>query len=529
MATPAVDYAALADRARQQDNAPKSVDYAALADQARGGGGAPTSKSFADHLSDAAGRIWEHVNPKNLALGMANATSHPVDFVDNWRRQNGDIADKAEQAFKRGDYAEGVAHSIKYLMNIVPGLGSAAEKSSDEAEKGNYGQAIGDAMGPPLAIAAYGKAADYVPAVASKLGSAAKTAATEVLGKTTGAGASALRTAIENPSPDFTAAMRGGVSENEILGHARDALQNVKDARAADYQAKLAALPQGTSVDIMPVRDALNTSLAKHNVKIDPATGELDFSRSTISDAAAQNAVKSIYTDIKDWGTQPEDLTPKGVDILKRRIDDLYAPTSNARAIVQNVKGATRDVLNTQVPGYNDMTRGYAEASQHLDQLKDLSLESKNDGTAIRKLTTTLNQNNGYRQMLLEGLDKNANVDLPGEVAGLALSKWPPRGIMGPLAGAGVAEAMGHAVTPPALLGLAMTSPRAMGELMQLVGKARAASPLTDALAAPVDALGKLGGVMSVGTSPRLMPQMANQDNPQSAQPLANLMQGNPQ
>jgi hypothetical protein len=61
MATPAVDYAALADQVRQQDNAPKSVDYAALADQVRGGGGVPAPKSFSDHASDFLDTLWDNV------------------------------------------------------------------------------------------------------------------------------------------------------------------------------------------------------------------------------------------------------------------------------------------------------------------------------------------------------------------------------------------------------------------------------------------------------------------------------------
>jgi hypothetical protein len=431
-----------------------------------------SSKSFMDHLSDAAREVGTAINPVNWVRGAANVAAHPVDFATNWYEQNKQIGQRALDSFHAGNYGEGLAHSLNYIMNAVPGLGAASDSAGEAIKSGDYGTGVGRAIGTALAMAGPKALGDVIPPAADAVAPALKTAVTQVLGKTTGAGAVALRQALENPSADLTNAMRGGVSEMDILGHAKDALQNIKDARAEEYQGKLAALPTTTPMDITPVRTALSNALAKHNVKID-ANGDLDFSRSTISDSSAQNAVLSVYNDVRDWGTQPEDLTPKGFDILKRRIDDLYAPTSNARAVVQGVKSATRGALNSQVPGYQDMTQGYAEASKRLEELKDLSLESANPGTAIRKLTTILNQNNGYRQMLLEGLNQNSPVDIPGEVAGRALAPWMPRGIMGPLAGAGIAETVSHGIHPSALAALSMTSPRVMGELMLLLSKAK--------------------------------------------------------
>jgi hypothetical protein len=122
------------------------------------------------------------------------------------------------------------------------------------------------------------------------------------------------------------------------------------------------------------------------------------------------------------------------------------------------------------------MTGGYAQASQFLDDLKDLSLTSANPGTAIRKLSTALRQNNGYRQVLVDALNQYSGVDLKGHLAGLSLSNLAPRGISGPLTGAGLLSTIAAGiVTPKAALAAAIASPRLMGELMVAMGKARPA------------------------------------------------------
>lgn len=169
------------------------------------------------------------------------------------------------------------------------------------------------------------------------------------------------------------------------------------------------------------IEQTILTELDGHHIGINP-DGSLDFSRSTISDRAAQNSVRGIYQDIRSWGTKPGDLTPAAVDVLKRRIADVYSPTSNARAFTQAVKDSTHKTLVKQVPGYEDMTKGYASASEFLDQLSKL---------------------------------------------------WP-RGLAGPSTGASIfASIMGGFLSPKAALAIVMASPRLMGELMVAMSKTK--------------------------------------------------------
>lgn len=372
----------------------------------------------------------------------------------------GVLADFATLAGVVGLAAKGVG-----LASKAANLGRTAQIAGNVAKvAGTVGEAT-----DPVRLATKG-----MSAAASPISGAIKTATTELLGKTTGVGSKAMARALEENSPELRSAMRGGLTETDLVNNFKGAMQNVKDARSDAYRQKLAQLPMtgpGTSLDISPIRNNLKFQLKKFNI-VEMKNGDLDFSRSTIRDAAAQNEVRGIYKDITGWGKKAGDRTPAMVDVLKRRLDDVYSPSSTARSIVQSAKDSARNVLNKGVPGYQEMTAEYAKASQFLDSLSDLSLESKNPGTAVRKLTTLLNQNNGYRQMLAEKLSAYTPHDLEGQLAGLNLSKWGPRGIMGPASGVGLLYGVAtHALNPVMAVGFAMTSPRLMGELLAVIAK----------------------------------------------------------
>jgi hypothetical protein len=267
--------------------------------------------------------------------------------------------------------------------------------------------------------------------------------------------------------------MRGQTTEGEVLSNFKQALQHVKDTRAADYQNALGKIPQNITLDPAPIRDNVNYMLDQFGVK-QGAKGALDFSRSTITDPLAQRQVKGIVSDIADWGAQPGDLTPAGMDTLKRRIGNMFSPDSQASALIASTRDAASSVLKDNVPGYADMTKGYEAASKFIDGLGDLSINSANPGTAIRKLSTVMGQNNGYRQVLTDALSQYTNVDLKGQLAGLALSKGGPQGIAGALdTGVGLLGLTMHGyLSPMAAVSMAAASPRLMGELVIAMGKA---------------------------------------------------------
>jgi hypothetical protein len=457
-----------------------------------------------------------------------------VQAAKNAYNTHAQLLQQAKNSAAKGNYSDAIERGMNAL---VPVLGPSVQASLDKAKSGDVAGGLGELFGN---LATVVSAAPGVPEtiaskageLASGLGRVAKTATTGVLGGTTGVGAVPLRQALERPTPELVSAMRGGTSESDVLNNFKSALQDLRDARSSDYQAKLQALPQ-TPVDISSVKNTLANQLQKFNVKEVPAAkpGDpptLDFSRSTIRDPGAQAELRSIHDDINGWGTQPGDTTPKGVDTLKRRIDDTYSPSSSARAIVQAVKGSARDTLNSQVPGYADMTKGYASASNFLDQLQDLKIDSANPGTTTRTLTTALRQNNDFRQGLVEELGQLTNKDLMGQLAGMNLSKVFPQGLAKAIdSGVGLLGAVFHgALTPHLAIGAAAASPKLMGELMYGLSKLKPAlNAASHTVAAFTPAAMRAGaaGALSSGapaagmSGPAALPMAASNNQPRQS------------
>jgi hypothetical protein len=304
----------------------------------------------------------------------------------------------------------------------------------------------------------------------------------KILGGTTGVGTQAVKKAAEG-TPDFVNAMRGNVSESDVLGHVRDALQAVKADRRAAYQQQLAQLPTNIQMDLDPIRQELTDALRDHNIQVVTAPNgapALDFSRSTMAlNPEARNQVSTIYNHIAGWGSKTGDLSPLGVDTLKQAIAETsQSPTSageasRASAFTQRMVNAANDALTNQVPGYQAMTRDYARASEFLRNVtQDLSLASKNDGTAIRKFNTLMNQNQQYRQDLVNALSQKAGRDLVAELSGRAMRGWMPSKLGQILDPAAITGFFVHpSMWPEAAGTLYATSPRAVGETARLAGK----------------------------------------------------------
>ncbi len=356
-------------------------------------------------------------------------------------------------------------------------------------------QTGGDAGQMARAGTTAGAVSAAVPVVSKVVGAVAPA----VLGRTTGAGEEAIRTAASNPSPAFMNAMRGNVDEGDLVGAVRDALGKVKEQRGNDYRARLAAIsnlgqPQpgiGTAaqvanqpggfppIDITPVRQQLAQKL--QDFRVLPSQGGLDFSRSVIP-KAEQATVEAIAQDVFGW----DDYTPLGVDALKRRISNYYSHTSDVRALTSAVENATKKVLATSVPGYSEMTQGYANAS---DFIKKVEQEfavgpTAQQGTAIRRISYALKQNNEYRKALAEALDVFANSDVKDQIAGYHLKDTLPKGLTGVASGVGILGAIGmHALSPDAAVAMMASSPRLVGETLAAMSKLQNAGPAVAAAA----------------------------------------------
>jgi len=273
--------------------------------------------------------------------------------------------------------------------------------------------------------------------------------------------------------------LRGDVTERQAVGDAMDSLQVIKRARSKEYvkqMEKIQAENFQKKIDFNPIKQKLDDLLNDYNI-VRTKKGKLDFSRATLDDPSIID-VKRMAELVDGWGSKPGDFTVKGLDVLKRRIDDFYSPSGEARAFVSSLRNEVKDSIVDAVPAYEKMTRKYERASE---AIKDISSElsmgaNAKAGTVMRKLKQTLRQNFDLRKEFVETLDKAGKKNVMEQIAGVELNPITPKGLMRAVAGAGALTAP---FTNPALLAaLPFTSPRLMGETALKVGQAaRLASP----------------------------------------------------
>lgn len=325
--------------------------------------------------------------------------------------------------------------------------------------------------------------------LAGGVANAAGRTAAPILGKTTGVGTEAIRTAA-NGSSAFADAMRSGITHADIVDTLKESVQKLADQRRGDYQDQLARIPNDVQMPIQSTQREFLQGLKKFKVNVTAQatpTGMqygLDFSRSTITDAAEQSKLGEVFGDLESWGKRPGDLSPLGVDTLKQRLSQAVADTrgTRAQAIIANAHDDLRSMLNNKVPGYQELTKNYAEASELLDHVKkEFSVSpTSNPGTTIRKLSYALNQNNEWRKALIDIVDQQTGSHIHDQVAGASMQTLAPRGIAGAIAGGEIAAKAGH--IGPSLL---LSSPRVVGEALVGLAKARKAINTAKILAQP--------------------------------------------
>lgn len=112
---------------------------------------APKPRTWVDSATDAAKEWWKQVNPVSAVQGLAQAARHPIDTAVSLSQGQGMLAKRAEESFKKGDYAAGVQHFLNYL---VPVIGQQTDQAGDLARQGEYAKAAGMTAGIATNIAA---------------------------------------------------------------------------------------------------------------------------------------------------------------------------------------------------------------------------------------------------------------------------------------------------------------------------------------------------------------------------------------
>lgn len=437
---------------------------------------------------------------KNLTVGMGKqAIDMFKDIPKNVSELPGQLKEVVSHPIKAAEAIPSVIQAEEagtrkvltpmFIQHLVKGDLTSAQAAIESDPVGQIaplvlaGRELAEGMGKGQEFdSAVSKVAKPVQDVASKVGEGAKNAASETLGVTTGSGGEAIRQAAaagaevaKTPSGGaaFTDAMRGKSSPSEIVNNAQDALQTIKEKQGADYRAKLQGIKDTKgSLDISPLKTELDKQMGNFGIKVSE-DGTLDFTRSTIgNDDAAMSAVKKAYEDVNGWGTKEGDRTAVGLDTLKRRLDDLYAPTKQSRAFTQALKSSVRKTLSS-VPGYDEMTKDYENTANVIDDIKSATSLGGKAGvdTVFKKLSSAMKQNQDLRLEMTKALEDTSGKGVLDQVAGQNLNSILPRGLIGKGADLlNIVKGLGGAIHPAALIEFALTSPRIVGEFVRGLG-----------------------------------------------------------
>jgi hypothetical protein len=328
----------------------------------------------------------------------------------------------------------------------------------------------------------------------------------EMLGATTGVGGAAISQAVRagkqggRAAEDFTGAMRGQSSMDDVLAAAKGNLDVMRQSKQSAYRSGMADVSKDRTVlDFTGLDDAL-TDAAKQ-VTYRGVSGK--SSPQVKSQTAALNIAK-MSDEVEAWRKlDPAEFhTPEGFDALKQKLGDILESIpfedKTARMVAGKIYNAAKSSIQAQAPTYAKVMGDYSKASGAMTEIeRALSLGNKASAdTSMRKLQSLMRNNAntsyGYRDDLARLMIDEGGNDIMPALAGQAMNSWVPRGIQRATAGGGAAT-LGMLGNIPAAAGLAaISSPRLVGEGAFMAG--RALSPLEQligpaARAAPVLAL----------------------------------------
>ena len=318
-------------------------------------------------------------------------------------------------------------------------------------------------------------------------------------------------------SKNFIASINDKLPQEQSVGLARDAVQEMKAQRNAQYKAGMADLNADTAK-----RQAENKSdQMQYNAraedsgydpkanpepiltfdKVDNKLTELnsmgDF-QGYDTDPAVSKVKELVSNEVSNFKNMDPAAfhTPMGFDALKQRlysIADQYQPGTRERLYVDNAAKAVKDSIVEEAPRYAKVMNDYWEASDLLRQVQsELSLNPKaNVGTTLRKLQSVMrnnvNTNYGYRAGLVDTLTNYGAQNLPYQLAGQALNQWTPRGLGRGAAAADILAALATG-QPHLLAALPFMSPKLMGLSAYGLGAGRrmAAAPFQALVRNPI-------------------------------------------
>ena len=273
---------------------------------------------------------------------------------------------------------------------------------------------------------------------------------------------------------DFVGNLRGKVPMTDVLDTAKANLEAMGRAKSAEYRAGMAQVSGDKSI----------LSFDGIDLALDDAAKTATF-KGQVKNQRAADVLQKIGEEISAWKQlDPSQFhTPEGLDALKQKIGGLVEgipfEEKTARLVGSRIYGAIKSEITKQAPVYDDVMKGYSEASDQIREIeRTLSLnKGASIDTAMRKLQSltrnNVNTNYGNRVNLAKQLEDQGGIALMPALAGQALNTWQPRGLGGGLAGGLTVGAGAYGGFTGAGLALAGQSPRLAGEVAYKIGQGR--------------------------------------------------------
>lgn len=355
---------------------------------------------------------------------------------------------------------------------VLSGLyGGSQAAQEDKSAKDIFKAAVGSS----LLGGALGGALPLAGAAIKETSKLAGRGVSEFLGKSTGAKGAAVREIFNNPDT-IQYVRKAGIDpqtfQQEIVDDVVRGLKKVKDNRRTDYLGRLSKLDmasEATAGSLSKVKEKMIKEVLDAGGSYNNFDKAINLDKTSIVEG--RNVLERVVDDIANW----KDSSPAGLDTLKQRLDDyigqLRSPEKkNAQRIVLGIKSLIKDELETNVKGYGEMTKGYAEASGLIDEIeKVFSLKrGRTQEQQLNKIMQIFRPGKERAGQLAKELQKVAGEDIIGKAAGASMAELTPKGLSGVIH-PGIAFGLGN--IPGLVTYLAASSPRLVAELMSLLGR----------------------------------------------------------
>lgn len=172
--------------------------------------------------------VGQQLNPIAAAQTLVDAAADPRKAMITIGAAQGKLFQRAKQSYDQGDYLTAARHFVDYLLPII---GPALDKSSDEMQHGDIAAGAGDAVGLGLALMGPKALGDHAAGLAKAAGSAK-----DVTGKALAASGKGLQKLADSSLAERASGY--GAIEEAIRGNPTTAIASAVAPTVVKYTGK---------------------------------------------------------------------------------------------------------------------------------------------------------------------------------------------------------------------------------------------------------------------------------------------------